>query len=185
MNFQEYMSTFEEILSNANPVEPYDDAEYLNYAKLNLARSKRWLKTGKLSAETIEAVKSVEKVQTWIIITEPWCGDAAHLVPFIHLMSKENPLITAVYEFRDQKPDRIDDYLTNGSKSIPKLIIKDEEGKDLSVWGPRPMKCQEHFMQSVEDKTDMEKVKETLQVWYNQDKGTEIQKELSKIIRNI
>lgn len=185
MSFEEYMTLFEEILANENPIEPYNDAEYFNYTKLNLARSKRWLKRGKLNEETIAAVTSINKPQTWIVITEPWCGDASHLVPFIHLMAKENPLIQVMYELRDQEPNRINSYLTNGSKSIPKLIIKDKEGNDLSTWGPRPIKCQEYYMQTLEDKTDIEKAKEILQIWYNQDQGVEIQKELTEIIQQI
>lgn len=137
MDFQTYLSQFEEILNKTNPVEPYTDPDFLEYAKLNLSRTKRWLKTGKLSAETVAAVKSITKAQTWVVITEPWCGDAAHSVPFIEMIAKENPLITTVYELRDTD-SRIDEYLTNGSKSIPKLIVKDEHGEDLSVWGPRP-----------------------------------------------
>lgn len=182
MDFQAYLSKFEEILNSTNPVEPYTDSDYLEYAKLNFSRTKRWLKTGKLSADMVTAIKSITKPQTWVVITEPWCGDAAHSVPFIEMMAKENPLITTVYELRDTE-SRIDEYLTNGSKSIPKLIIKDENGVDISVWGPRPEECQSFFLKSVEDKTDLDKVKETLQLWYNQDKGKEIQHELMQIIQ--
>lgn len=183
MNFQEYLTQFELIINNPEPIEPYTDLEYLDYAKLNFSRTKRWLKTTKLDQETIDTVKSIKHAQTWIIITEPWCGDAAHSVPFIEMIAKENPLITTVYELRDQQPFRINDYLTNGSKSIPKLIIRDENGVDLCTWGPRPMECQAFFQKSVEDHTDIDKVKETIQIWYNQDKGKGIQQELTELIQ--
>lgn len=181
MNFKTYLSQFEQILNSKNPIEPYTDTDFLEYAKLNLSRTKRWLKTGKLSAEMINTVKAIKKPQTWIVITEPWCGDAAHSVPFIEMIAQENPLITTVYELRDTD-SRIEDYLTNGSKSIPKLIMKDENGVDIGVWGPRPQECQAFFLKSLEDKTDLNKVKETLQLWYNQDKGAGIQQELIQII---
>src|SRR5690554_5902923 len=135
MNFQAYLSLFEQILKSDNPSEPYNDADYLDYAKLNLSRTKRWLKTGKLNKEAIHAVKSISTAQTWIIITEPWCGDAAHSVPFIEMLASENPLIKTVYELRDSEPFRINDYLTNGSKSIPKLVMQNENGDDLATWG--------------------------------------------------
>lgn len=145
MDFQTYLAKFEEILKAATPEAPYTDPDFLDYAKLNLSRSKRWLKTGKLNAETIAAIQSIKVAQTWIVITEPWCGDAAHSVPFIEMMAKENPLITTRYELRDAAPYRIEAYLTNGSKSIPKLIIQDEHGAELSLWGPRPEGCQLFF----------------------------------------
>jgi hypothetical protein len=183
MDSQAYLSQFEQILNNTNPVEPYNDPEFLEYTKLNLSRTKRWLKTARLNEETIAAVKAIQKAQTWIVITEPWCGDAAHSVPFIEMIAKENPLIKTIYELRDSEPFRIDSYLTNGSKSIPKLIMRDENGNDLAVWGPRPEECQAFFQKFVDDKADLDTMKEALQVWYNQDKGNGIQQELTKLIQ--
>lgn len=183
MDFLTYLAKFEEILNNTTPEEPYTDPDFLAYAKLNFSRSKRWLKTGKLNAETISAIKSIKEEQTWIVITEPWCGDAAHSVPFIEMMAQENPLITTTYELRDAEPHRIEAYLTNGSKSIPKLIIQDKNGAELSLWGPRPEGCQLFFQESVTDKTDLNKVKETIQIWYNQDKGQAIQQEIMQLVQ--
>lgn len=184
MNFQEYLYQFEQILKNTNPSEPYNDSDYLDYTKLNFSRTKRWLKTGRLNQEAITAVKAISTAQTWIIITEPWCGDAAHSVPFIEMLARENPLIKTVYELRDSEPFRINDYLTNGGKSIPKLIVKDETRNDLWSWGPRPEECQAFFQKFVDDKADMDKMKEALQIWYNEDKGKGIQQELTQLILN-
>lgn len=184
MNLQAYLSQFEQILKNTNPSEPYNDPGFLEYTKLNFSRTKRWLKTGKLNQEAITAIKTISTAQTWVIITEPWCGDAAHSVPFIEMLARENPLIKTVYELRDSEPFRINDYLTNGSKSIPKLIIKDEDGNDLGIWGPRPEECQAFFQKFVDDKADMDKMKEALQIWYNEDKGKGIQQELTQLILN-
>lgn len=182
MDFQAYLTKFGEILNNPLPGEPYSDADFLDYTKLNLSRTRRWLKTGKLKAETILSMQSIKVAQTWIVITEPWCGDAAHSVPFIEMMAKENPLITTVYELRDAHPNRIDDYLTNGSKSIPKLIIQGDSGEEI-IWGPRPAECQVFFQQSVKDKTDLNEVKQAIQTWYNQDKGQAIQYEIMSLIQ--
>src|SRR5690606_37230624 len=103
----------------------------------------------------------------WFVITEPWCGDAAHSVPFIQLAAQLNPLITVEYELRDSEPFRINDYLTGGSKSIPKLIIRDDQGNDLATWGPRPVECQKLFDQLKIDQADFETQKTSLQHWYN------------------
>ncbi|HLT41583.1 MAG TPA: thioredoxin family protein [Sphingobacteriaceae bacterium] len=184
MDFQAYLSQFEQILTATNPKEPYNDPDFFEYTKLNYSRTKRWLKTGRLNEETVAAVKGITKAQTWIIITEPWCGDAAHSVPFIEMIGKENPLITTTYELRDSEPFRIESYLTNGSKSIPKLVIKDENGEDLAVWGPRPEECQAFFQKFIDDKADLDTMKEALQIWYNQDKGNSIQREITNLIQS-
>lgn len=188
MNFEAYLVQFESILENPNPTAPYTDPEYAEYTKLNWSRMSRWLKIGKISDEFRKELKAISQPQNWIVITEPWCGDAAHLVPFIHLASLENPLITVDYQLRDSEPFLIEKYLTNGSKSIPKLIIKNENGNDLAVWGPRPEKCQAFYNQLVADKVDSSEIKLEIQKWYNADKGTEVQLELGKalvVIENV
>lgn len=149
---------------------------------MNWARMNRWLKTGKLSEDLMARIKNIREPQHWIIITEPWCGDAAHSVPFIHRLSELNPLIHAEYELRDSEPFRISEYLTRGSKSIPKMIFRNEEGRDLAVWGPRPAGCHEVYARLTAGKADFETIKTEIQKWYNADKGVEMQAELVRIL---
>lgn len=143
----------------------------------------RWLKHGVLSEEIKKIVSNITTPQTWVIITEPWCGDAAHLVPFLHLIAQKNPLITVDYELRDSAPFRINNYLTNGGKSIPKLIIKNEFDADLATWGPRPAGCQIVYDGLKAEQADFEKIKIELQKWYNKDEGKEIMNELSELLQ--
>ncbi len=185
MNFESYLSEFEHILNASSPVAPYDNPDYLNYTKLNWSRMNRWLKKGELTEQLVDVIKGIVQPQRWMIITEPWCGDAAHLVPFLHLAAQLNPLIAVEYELRDSAPFRINDYLTNGSKSIPKLIIRNEEGKDLAVWGPRPVECQKLFDRLKADNADFETQKTALQQWYNEDKGKSLQAELAAILNRV
>lgn len=185
MTFEQYSSYFKTILDT--PLEeqnaPYDNPEYLNYTRLNWSRMNRWLKTGKLTEEFKNALQQIFEPQQWIVITEPWCGDAAHITPFLELAGWENPMISVSYELRDTAPFRIENYLTNGTKSIPKLIIKDDQGKDLGTWGPRPEGCQELYSRLKAENADFEKIKVELQQWYNSNKGLDIQNELSLLLK--
>jgi Thioredoxin len=185
MNFQAYLTHFERILAEEKPAPPYDNPDYFNYAKLNWSRMNRWLKHGELVPEIKETVAKVTKPQHWLIITEPWCGDASHVVPFLQMIADSNPLITVDYELRDQEPFRINHYLTNGGKSIPKLVIRNEAGDDLATWGPRPADCQVIYKKLSDEKADFETVKVTLQKWYNENKGVDIQKEILEILNSI
>ena len=142
----------------------------------------RWFKVGKLSDDMLAVVRKINKPQHWIVITEPWCGDAAHNVPFIEMAARENPLITVSYELRDAEPFRIEQYLTNGTRSIPKLIIRDADDKDLATWGPRPQDCQKMYAQLVKEKASFDIVKVELQTWYNANKGEAVQKELIEVL---
>lgn len=183
MTFQEYCNYFQEIIHNPNPSAPYDNPDYFNYTKLNWSRMNRWLKTGILSEDIIAVMNTVKTKQNWIVITEPWCGDAAHIVPFIEMIAQKNEQIKVQYELRDSQPNRIEQYLTNGkSKSIPKLIIQNENGEDLAVWGPRPAACQVVYDELHAQNVDFETLKTELQHWYNKDEGNEIMKELSALL---
>jgi len=182
MNFREYLSYFDEILNNPNPPAPYNDKDYWEYTKLNRARLNRWLKQGAIDESFKIKIKAIDKPQSWIIITEPWCGDAAHIVPFIEMVSQINPLITTKYELRDAPPFRIEQYLSNGSKSIPILIVFDEEGNEKFHWGPRPEKAQELYLDLKKQNTNPEDTRIALQNWYNSNKGEELQKELQALL---
>lgn len=185
MNFQEYLHYFEQVLNQEVTLAPYDKPDYFNYTKLNWSRMNRWLKTAELSEATKASVAGIREPQQWIVITEPWCGDAAHIVPFIQMMSLLNPMVTVDYELRDSEPHRIAQYLTNGGKSIPKLIIRNSQGTDLAVWGPRPAKCQEVYASLHAQNTDSDTLKAALQNWYNADKGQEIQAELRALLNAV
>lgn len=183
MNHQAYLNYFGSIINNPTPPAPYDNPDYFNYAKLNWSRTNRWLKHGVLSQDIKERINNIKTPQAWIIITEPWCGDAAHVVPFLHLIAQQNPLITVDYELRDAEPFRIKEYLTNGGKSIPKLIVRNAAGEDLATWGPRPAGCQVIYDKLKAEQADFETIKIELQNWYNADKGKEIMQELYELLK--
>lgn len=183
MDFQTYFNQFEQILNHPNPAAPYDNPDYFNYTKLNQSRMNRWLKKGVLTEEMIAAVEAIGEPQQWIVVTEPWCGDAAHIVPFLHLIAARNPLISIDYELRDSEPFRINDYLTRGGKAIPKLIIRDAAGNDLATWGPRPEACQLIYSKLTAEQADFETVKTELQKWYNENEGKDTQAELVALLR--
>ena len=183
MNFSEYQQTFDRILSGELTSAPYDDSHFIEYTKLNHSRQNRWVKKGVLINEAVEAINNIQFKQTWVLISEPWCGDAAHIVPIIARMAELNPLIQLDIKLRDNDNSEIESYLTNGNKSIPKLIIRDNNGKDLFVWGPRPSQCQQQFDANKENGLAINEIKILLQKWYNEDEGKLIQKEICSLLQ--
>lgn len=182
MNWQEYLQQFDEILNHTISSTPYNDPHFYEYTKLNQSRMNRWLKTASLQTTLVDALQAIQEPQQWILITEPWCGDAAHLNPFIFKMSEVNPHIQLQIQLRDSGSE-IDDYLTNGGKAIPKLIIRNENAQDLLVWGPRPAAAQAYFYELKESAMPLEAQKAALQQWYNQDKGQSIQQEFIEYLK--
>ncbi|AHF16397.1 hypothetical protein NIASO_16970 [Niabella soli DSM 19437] len=181
MTFQHYQGYFDEILKTVNPQPPYDNESYLQYTKLNWSRSQRWLKQNPLTTETVKAIAAITQKQQWAVITEPWCGDAAHIVPILYLMSALNDKIDFKLQLRDTDSE-IERYLTNGTRSIPILIVRDEKGADLFHWGPRPAVAKKVYEELKEKKADFETAKIALQQVYNADKSLGIQEEVSRLL---
>ncbi len=178
MNYQDYTNLYDEILSGKITKAPYDDAHFAEYTKLNQSRSHRWDKTGLLAEECKSTIQSIDVSMHWVLITEPWCGDAAHSVPFIAKMAAENSMIDLEIQLRDDENSEIGSYLTNGAKSIPILVVRNTFGEDLFAWGPRPEKCRELHHNLKAQEVTIDELKRELQHWYNADKGVSIQEEI-------
>lgn len=181
MDYNKYIALFDDILGGKSTDPHYSDPKYLDYTKLNHSRMNRWQKTLQLDDELVSQIKKIHSAQEWIIIAEHWCGDAAPTVPFLVRLAHENPLIKYDLQLRDQEPFLINSYLTNGTKSIPKLIVRNNAGNDLFTWGPRPAAASKFLNNLKMSGMDTETVKLELQNWYNQNKGEALQKELLQL----
>lgn len=178
MTWTEYLEYFNDIVNGSERQTPYDNEDYYQYTKLNKSRTNRWLKQNPLTESTKTFMQEgIQSRQDWVVITEPWCGDAAHIVPVLYLMSSLNDKIVFSIQLRD-KDSEIEKYLTNGTKSIPILIVRDINGNDLFHWGPRSKQGTEMFNQLKEQNADFEQQKIALQDFYNKDKGVGVQDEV-------
>lgn len=183
MNFKEYHQKFQTILNQSHTNAPYDNPEFIEYTKLNFSRFNRWLKKGELSDESVDAILRIDEPQEWIVITDHWCGDAAHSVPIIVKLAGLNSLIDLSFQLRDSEESEINSYLTNGSKSIPKLIVR-KNGKDIFTWGPRPSACNLMLDDMKNKNLDAHTIKEEIQKWYNSDQGKSIQMEIIELLKS-
>jgi hypothetical protein len=82
-----------------------------------------------------------------LTIVEDWCGDASNTVPVLARWAEEVTGVDLRVVGRDENPDLMDRYLTNGtSRSIPIVIALDEKFRELGHWGPRPTELQAWVM---------------------------------------
>ena len=142
-------------------------------------------KTIQLSQETLLGLKKIDKPITWLILSEGWCGDAAQTLPIINKIANESDLITLKIIFRDEHEELMSHFLTNGGKSIPKLLVLNSENKVLNTWGPRP-NIATKMVQDYKNKHGKldAAFKQELQVWYNKDKGVNIQENMLGLLTN-
>jgi hypothetical protein len=185
MNYTEYLHFTEQVLSGPEYPAPYDNPAYLEYGRLGLSRMNRWNKVLTLHDALIQLILKIGRPQTWIVITEPWCGDAAPMLPYIARFSEVNPLILLDIQLRDQPPFLIEQYLTNSGKSIPKLVVRDADGLDLFTWGPRPEPARALVERLNAEGADKSTVIVELQNWYNADKGAAMQEEWFRLFKGL
>jgi len=149
---------------------------------LNLKRSERIEKTYTVSPELKALMESISEPRVWMTMTEPWCGDSAQTLPYIAKIAACSPLVTLKILYRDENPDIMDRYLTNGTRSIPKLVVFDSSGKELFRWGPRPGPARELIRELKSLGMEKEKMYEKLHLWYGRDKGTTLEKEFIELL---
>ncbi|MEL6446067.1 MAG: thioredoxin family protein [Bacteroidota bacterium] len=88
------------------------------------------------------ALARIDAPQTWLVLTEAWCGDSAFNLPVIAEAAELSDHVLLHVLLRDENADLIERYHTNGSHSIPKLIAFNADGAELFTWGPRPAEAQ-------------------------------------------
>lgn len=176
-----YITLVSDLLAEGRTTGPDQSAPMIHYTQLNQQRMHRLDKSIVVLPSAEALIRSITLPQTWLVLTEAWCGDAAQSVPIMHALAVLNPLIELRLLMRDENPELMDRYLTNGvSRSIPKLIAVDTSSlEELFTWGPRPVPLQESFMRMKAEGMDYHLIKEELQRWYNKDKTVTIQQELS------
>lgn len=121
--------------------------EHIEATKINAQRFKRIDKHLELNDELIKAATDFKSACQWIVIAESWCGDGAQCIPVIAKIAELSPNIELKIILRDENPEIMDAYLTNGSRAIPKLICFDKAtNTEVGTWGPRPHKIQREAM---------------------------------------
>lgn len=156
----------------------------LDYTKLYLQRTSRWDRRGKLDEELIQKLENFPRKMVWLVLNEGWCGDSAQSLPFINKMAEQSENITLRIILRDQNTEVMDEFLTDGARSIPKLIALDEKNLEvLGTWGPRPKVAYEMYKtERANPDIPNEKARENLHFWYAKDKGRTIQNEFLKLL---
>lgn len=186
-SYPDYMLLMELVVMEQRTTGPKQSEELNEYTRLNLHRMQRLNKTTVLSESLKIAVKQIQIPQTWYVLTEAWCGDAAQCIPVLAAIAKLNPLIDFQLLLRDENPDLMDLYLTNGGRSIPKLIAVDQEFNEIFTWGPRPEGAQAKLAEykANPERPPYKEFAEDIQRWYTKDKTQSIQKELLVLLEGV
>ena len=183
LSYPEYRNLVTTLFTNGSVTGKEQLDSLLHYTKLNEARMNRLDKTIKVVDDVKLNLINLDKKYTWLVISESWCGDAAQILPILNKMSEVANNVNLRIVLRDENSDLMNQFLTNGSKSIPIVIILEEDLKVINTFGPRPnaaRKIVEEY--KLKNGSIDETLKIELQKWYLADKGFSTQREIVELM---
>ena len=184
ISYQDYRSMVHDLVEQGSTTGADKSEALINYTMLNDRRMKRWDKTIKISDEIKNKVSNFKRNVTWLVITESWCGDAAHVIPVLNKIAELSEQIDLKLVLRDENEALMNQFLTNGGRAIAKLIMIDNAtGEVLKTLGPRPSEATQ-LVNDYKAKYGAltPEFKEELQGWYNKDKGQNIISDILKLL---
>ena len=186
LDYKSYKELIEGLLKEGKSTGPNQSAELLQYSELNLHRMNRVENTTTLIEDLSTKLNLIKQPQIWLILAEGWCGDAAQTIPIFHLIEKQFPQIKIKLLLRDENVELMDLFLTNGSRSIPKVLMLDASSLNLlAQWGPRPSEATALINNLKAEKLEMMKIKEKLHAWYAKNRGVAVQSEIIDILATL
>ena len=185
MTYSAYTRAVQHWVEQASHSGPQPSDSLAKYTKLNAFRMQRVEKTIQWPPELL-AILLGESIQNqhWVLITESWCGDAAQTVPLIGAMA-ERANIPLDVVLRDGANGIIQDFLTNGGKSIPLWIVSSQNGEVMGQWGPRPRAAQKmvtDYKAAPEPKSEYQVFAGEVQKWYARDRGSSFFSEAANLM---
>lgn len=186
IHFDEFIALNQALLQQGRTTGLTQTPEYVEFGRINLSRMQRLMKTVVLTTALTESLSQLKSPHTLVIITEGWCGDSAQIVPILEHMRLACPLLDVVFLLRDDNPAFMDLYLTNGGRSVPKVICFEKDTLlEKWQWGPRPAKLQSAVKALLEKNISHEEKGLFVQNWYNLNKTQDIQEEMVTLVQTL
>lgn len=135
---------------------------------------------------TLEALENLGRKWKLLVLAEDWCGDASNLVPVFGRLARDSDWIDLRVVKRDENTDLMDRYLTNGSRSIPIIVIMDEDFLPVGRWGPRPVELQEFVIREKKaGQRPASEIYRDTRRWYARDRGRTTLRETLAIMTDV
>lgn len=180
VTYEEYHMLMGYLAREGKSTSPRPNDALAAFTRLNHARMRRLDKM--MIATKIPTHNPLR--QSWLIITESWCGDAAQVIPVVNRIAKATPGVDLKFVLRDREEELMDAFLTNGARSIPLVIFYDHDlGKVLGTWGSRPSTLTKMVeLEKARSGKLSDAFKKEIQIWYNKDKGKTIISDFNNLL---
>ncbi|MEN8375526.1 MAG: thioredoxin family protein [Gemmatimonadota bacterium] len=161
-------------LRHANPGNYWDWAVPFD-AWVDAARKQQdmwdgYYRRARVPEELLERATRIGGKWRFLVIAEDWCGDAFNTIPFLQKFVDAIEGWELRFIRRDENPELMNRYLTDGARSIPIVVVLNEDNEEVAWWGPRPEELQAYFKshKGVMEGRDLYK---NLRAWYVRDRG--------------
>ena len=187
LSYTEYRNFVNQLITEGKTTGNTQSEKLLEFTKLNAQRMNRLDKTIQLDENVIKQLQSSHsKYWQWLLIGDAWCGDCAQIIPILNkIVISSNDKIKLNIISRDSYPELIENYSVNRSKSIPKLLVINDNTKEVvHTWGPRPKPAQAIMLnwKANNNTISWENFEKELHLWYAKDKGANTIDELVKLM---
>lgn len=157
--------------------------EFLAGATINVDFWRAQYRLATVDDEAVERLSALDARRHLLVLLEDWCGDAVNSVPVLVRLAEAVPNLDIRFLGRDANPDLMDSHLTGQSRSIPVVMVLDENYRELGWWGPRPRELQEWVLGEGLALERKERYRQE-RVWYARDRGRTTVAEVAEMLLN-
>lgn len=164
----------------------YDGAMFADVIRRPKENATLWealVKKSSISHDVALRLRNVRGQWHLLVLNEDWCGDSVNILPYVARLADSHPGIELRVLGRDANPDLMDAHLTGESKSIPVVIVYDENFDEIGWWGPRPRELQKWVIVEGLALSKPDRYRH-IRTWYARDRGASIVSEILSIIEN-
>lgn len=153
-----------------------------------LARPKKYqelwdalYKRAAVPEEILKRARTLQQPWHLLVLSEEWCGDSINTLPLVAKLADAFPAIDMRIIGRDANPDLMTLHLTGTSRSIPVIMLLDNDYIERAWWGPRPRPLQEWVIKVGLALPKDDRYRE-VRTWYARDHGLTSLSELLDMI---
>jgi hypothetical protein len=117
-----------------------------------------------------------------LVLVEDWCVDTSSTIPVIARWIESVPGLSLRLLRRDEHPEVMDRYLTNGARSIPVIVVLDRDCNEVAHWGPYPAPLANWVREHKPPALPAAEFVKGKRVWYARDRGETMLRELLEIL---
>jgi hypothetical protein len=124
-----------------------------------------------IDEEALRRVRALGGEWHLLALSEDWCGDSVSTLPFVDALCAATDNVDLRVLGREANPDLMDSHLTDvSSRSIPGVMVLDDQFREHGWWGPRPTLLQHWVLGEGQALEKTELYKEQRR-WYARDHG--------------